>query len=456
MGPPAAPGANEERPGGPNADRGNERLVDVRTRAAGAARAACAVRPLTVAMPGDAVIAITIEVAADTAQLDVVRIGEDLEHVGEQRRWQTGAASRLPPPHQARLKHEPFVHGHRALPPWQPRGKLPEEQVGAGQPTRNEIDPALVVELVANAAGERRIDCGFPSAEERSLEHRDKIGHMFDHRERTGVRQVENVTDVDDPRLQTFWHLNDAELRRKIEDREGVFVVEGITAIRRLFESDYEPVRVLTLKRRVDAVLEVVPDGVEVVSVDRALMTTLVGFDLHRGVVAVARRQPPVKVTTLAARSRRLVVLEALNDVENLGAIARTARAFGFDGLVVDPRCADPLYRRCIRVSMGEMLRLPFARSTAWPHDLDGLAELGYTTVALTPAADAEPIESYRPSAHKVALLLGAEWSGLSPEAFARCTDRVRITISPDVDSLNVGHAAAVACHRLASLASPS
>lgn len=446
MGRPAAPGANEERAGCPDADGCHEGLDVV---------AAPGPTP-AITMPGNAVIAVAVEVAPDTGERNAVVPADTGQHLFEQRRWQTSAASRLPPPHQARLENEPVVHGHGVLGPRQPGGELGEEQVGPGQPTRHDIDPAVVVELVTCEPSEPTRQLGFPRAEQRTLQHRDKIGHMFDPRERTDVRQVEIIADPDDARVALFRSLNDAALRRDLESEHGVFVVEGATALRRLFESGYEVVRVLVLDRKVAAIDQMAPPTVEIVAVNRELMASVVGFDLHRGVVAIARRRPPLDVGALAGQARLLLVLEALNDVENLGAIARTARAFGVDGLVLDPRCADPLYRRCVRVSMGEMLRLPFARSTDWPADLDRLTDIGYTVVALTPDANATPIEDFTPATDRVALVLGAEWSGLSPAALGASTERVRITISPDVDSLNVGHAAAVACHRLGRFTLPA
>jgi tRNA G18 (ribose-2'-O)-methylase SpoU len=142
-------------------------------------------------------------------------------------------------------------------------------------------------------------------------------------------------------------------------------------------------------------------------------------------------------------------VLEGLNDPENLGAVARSARAFGIGGLVLDPRCIDPYYRRTVRVSMGEVLFLPVARAHDWPGDLDVLADAGFEMWALTPDPDADALWSLRPPA-KVAVMLGAEGPGLSPGAKALATRCVRIPIEPGVDSLNVAAAAAVAFAHLA------
>jgi len=139
-------------------------------------------------------------------------------------------------------------------------------------------------------------------------------------------------------------------------------------------------------------------------------------------------------------------VLEGLNDAENLGSIARSALALGIDGLLLDPRCADPFYRRSVRVSMGHILALPFAVLSDWPADLARVRAAGYTTVALTPAADAVDLASIDPREHpRTAVLLGAEGPGLTPEAQAAARVRAKIPMREGVDSLGVAAAAAIA-----------
>ena len=179
------------------------------------------------------------------------------------------------------------------------------------------------------------------------------------------------------------------------------------------------------------------------------MLAATVGFDLHRGAVAAADRRPLPTLDDVVAGARTLAVLEGLNDPENLGAVARSARAFGIGGLVLDPRCLDPYYRRTVRVSMGEVLFLPIARAAAWPADLAVLHRAGFETWALTPDPTAEPLWSLDVPA-RVAVMLGAEGPGLSAAARAAATRRVRIPIAAGVDSLNVGHAAAVAFAHLA------
>jgi tRNA G18 (ribose-2'-O)-methylase SpoU len=169
--------------------------------------------------------------------------------------------------------------------------------------------------------------------------------------------------------------------------------------------------------------------GATVLVADQRVVNDVVGFDLHRGAIAVADRPPDTPLAEIVTAARRIVVLEGVNDPENLGAIARSARALGADALVLDPTCADPWYRRSVRVSMGEMLHLPIARA---PLDVvfDVLAAADIDCWALTPSP--------------AALLAGAEGPGLSDRALAACRN-VRIPIRAGVDSLNVGHAVAVA-----------
>jgi tRNA G18 (ribose-2'-O)-methylase SpoU len=257
------------------------------------------------------------------------------------------------------------------------------------------------------------------------------------------------IDDPDDPRLADYVRLPDAAARRRLE-RDELFVAEGVTAIRRLLTSGHHVRSVLVTPHalvRFDGALDDLDAPVYVAP--KAVLAATVGFDLHRGAVAAADRKPLPPLADVVARARSLGVLEGLNDPENLGAVARSARALGIDGLVLDPSCIDPYYRRTVRVSMGEVLHVPVARVAAWPGDLDVLQRAGFETWAMTPAEDAADLWSLAPPP-RVAVLLGAEGPGLSTAAMAAATRRVRIPITPGVDSLNVGHAAAVTFAHLA------
>src|ERR671910_783834 len=199
----------------------------------------------------------------------------------------------------------------------------------------------------------------------------------------------------------------------------GPVIVEGVPAVERLLASPYRVRAVFGVPGRV-AALDL-PDGIPAFEADKWGLSEVIGFRLTRGVLASADRRPPADLDELLAgpdpgAPRRLAVLEALNDAENLGSIARSAVALGIDGLLLDPRCADPLYRRSVRVSMGHILALPFAVLPDWPARLERLHDAGYLTVALTPADDAVDLGDVDPREHRrTAVLLGAEGPGLTP-----------------------------------------
>lgn len=255
------------------------------------------------------------------------------------------------------------------------------------------------------------------------------------------------LTNPLDRRFDDYRSLNDQAFRRHYEGDE-TFIAEGYVALDRLVESGHSIRSVLLAPSRVARFAHadlLAARGVPVYVADRDVIAEVVGFDLHRGVVACAERRVPTPLAVLLSDARRIAVLEGLNDNENLGAIARAARAFGLDGLLLDPTCTDHYSRRTVRVSMGEVLSLPVARATPehWPDALDEVAGAGFDVWAMTPAADADDLWTLDVGG-PVAVLLGAEGPGLSRKALGRAARRVRIPISPDVDSLNVGHAAAV------------
>jgi tRNA G18 (ribose-2'-O)-methylase SpoU len=254
----------------------------------------------------------------------------------------------------------------------------------------------------------------------------------------------ETIEDPGDPRLADYFELADPAARRRRE-RDELFVVEGITAIERLLESTHR-VRSVLVTPRAHARLATRLDGLAapVFVASHDVLAATVGFDLHRGAVAAADRRPLPEVADAVAGARRVALLEGLNDAENLGAIARSARALGMDALVLDPTCIDPYYRRIVRVSMGEVLLLPIARAGDWRGALDAIRATGFTLWALTPDPTADDLWGLD-IPDRVALLLGAEGPGLSDVALGAADRRVRIPIRQAVDSLNVGHAAAIA-----------
>jgi tRNA G18 (ribose-2'-O)-methylase SpoU len=258
---------------------------------------------------------------------------------------------------------------------------------------------------------------------------------------------LSRVDDPADPRLAPFRSLRDRDLAA-----EGLFVAEGFEVVRSLLGSGIEVRSILVVPSRTDTVVALA-GGREVLVAEAELVKATVGFDFHRGVVAAAVRPPPRQVGELSAAGC-LAVLEGLSDIENLGAIFRSALALGVDGILLDPTCADPLYRRCVRVSMGATFLLPWARAASWPGELGDLKLAGFRLLALTPAAEAMPIDRVERRTN-TGLMLGSEGWGLSEQALSYADSFVRIPIRPGVDSLNVGHAAAIAFHELGPIGGP-
>jgi len=260
------------------------------------------------------------------------------------------------------------------------------------------------------------------------------------------VATVTEVIDPDDDRLADFRDLTRADRRPDRPGGRGLVLAEGVVVVRRLLVSPYPVRAVLGVRHKVDeltAELSNTDASVYVVSAD--LMAQVVGFHLNRGVLASADRARPADVTDLVAAARTLAVLEGINDHENLGALFRNAAALGVDGVLLGARCADPLYRRSVRVSMGHVLSVPFATLARWPDDLGMLRRNGFRIVALTPRAGSVPLARAQLAGARVALLLGAEGPGLSPSALAAADELVGIPMAAGVDSLNVATAAAIA-----------
>jgi tRNA G18 (ribose-2'-O)-methylase SpoU len=253
--------------------------------------------------------------------------------------------------------------------------------------------------------------------------------------------QFVEIDDAADPRLADFRDLADGDVR---PDRRGVVIAEGVNVVERLARSPYPLRAVFGVPARLAALRPVLePLDVPVYSADKWVLSEVVGFRVTRGVLASADRTPPADSAALVARSSRVAVLEGLNDFENLGALFRNAAAFGIDAVLLDPRCADPLYRRSVRVSMGHVLQVPFAvLAGAWPASLGALADS--TVFAMTPDPAATALREIAVP-DRWAVLLGAEGPGLSTEALAAADQRVRIPMACGVDSLNVATAAAVA-----------
>lgn len=261
------------------------------------------------------------------------------------------------------------------------------------------------------------------------------------------------VTDPADPRLGDYAALNDPALRKRYEHELGVFIAEGPNVVRELLRSRYPTRSVLVAEEQLGAVrddLSGLADDVPVYVVARELLYEVVRFRLHQGVLGCGDRIPAHEPDAVIAAARTVAVLEGLNDHENLGTLFRSARGLGVDAVLLAPGCADPLYRRSVRVSMGHVLHVPFTRVPELGRALPWLHEHGFATVALTPRADATELAVTPRPADRVAVLLGAEGPGLSDAAIAGASHAVRIAMHDGVDSLNVGAAGAIAFHAFA------
>jgi tRNA G18 (ribose-2'-O)-methylase SpoU len=259
------------------------------------------------------------------------------------------------------------------------------------------------------------------------------------------VQPIE-IADPADERLADFRDLTDADVR---PDRRGIVIAEGVNVVERLIASPYRVRAVVGVPSRIDALRDALSTvDAPVYVVDKWLLSEVVGFRVTRGVLASAARSEPPALDAVLAGAQRLAVLESLNDFENLGALFRNAAAFGVDAVLLDPQCADPLYRRSVRVSMGHVLRVPFTVLASWPMSLKALRDNDFRVLAMTPRDDAVPLRDV-PRPDKWAVLLGAEGAGLSQAAMAQADALVRIPMSGGVDSLNVATAAAVAFAQL-------
>ncbi len=262
---------------------------------------------------------------------------------------------------------------------------------------------------------------------------------------------VQEIADAEDERVHEYTHLTDVALRRLREPAEGLYIAESSTVIRRALEAGHRPRSFLMAPRwlpdSADLLDAAARAGVPVFVAPEDVLRELTGFHLHRGALAAMRRPVLPAVADLVAGARRVAVLEDVVDHTNVGAIFRAAAAMGVDAVLVSPRCADPLYRRSVRVSMGTVFQVPWTRLEPWPAGLDELRSSGFTVAALALGEESEDLDDFtsRELPARLALMLGTEGDGLSRRSLQRADVVVRIPMSGGVDSLNVASAAAVA-----------
>jgi len=259
-------------------------------------------------------------------------------------------------------------------------------------------------------------------------------------------RGTEIVTDPDDPRIADFADLTDATARRAVEGSggHGLFIVEGVITVGQLLASDYPVRSVLLTPARAESLgdlVAAVPDDVPVLVAERSVLRAVTGFNVHRGVLASADRMALPTAEQLLSAHDRVVVVSRVNDHENLGALFRTSAALGIGAVLVDDQCADPLYRRAVRVSLGHVLHLPHARVGAVLGAFDAIRSTGHRIVALTPRSGSVKVDAAAAQGildDPVAFVIGPEGPGLDEAVIDAADHAVAIPMAPGVDSLNV------------------
>ncbi len=262
------------------------------------------------------------------------------------------------------------------------------------------------------------------------------------------MSSVVDIGDPADPRLDDFRDLNSVDRRPDLPTGKGLVIAEGVLVVQRMLASRFRPRAMLGTDRRLrELAADLGVTDAPYYRVTAEVMADVVGFHLNRGVLAAASRPGELTVDQVLDGARTVAVLEGVNDHENLGSIFRNAAGLGVDAVVFGTGCADPLYRRAVRVSMGHALLVPYAWAAVWPADLTLLRDNGFRTLAMTPDPAAPTLSDAmaKVGGDRVAILVGAEGPGLTETAMRASDVRVRIPMSRGTDSLNVATAAALA-----------
>lgn len=277
---------------------------------------------------------------------------------------------------------------------------------------------------------------------------RPRVGRAKRRGHTVRVAELIEVSDAADPRLADYRDLRDVELRKHLEAEHGLFLAEGEKVVRRAVEAGFPARSFLMAPRWLEGLADVLDrSDAPCYVVSEALAEEVTGFHVHRGALASLERRPLPSVAEVLNGARTVVVLENIVDHTNVGAVLRSAAALGVDAVLLSPRCADPLYRRSVKVAMGAVFSVPYARLEDWYDGIRQVSRAGFTTIALTPAADAVEIEEAVRGLDRVALLMGSEGPGLSRRWMETADRRAAIPMAAGIDSLNVAAAAAVACY---------
>jgi tRNA G18 (ribose-2'-O)-methylase SpoU len=264
------------------------------------------------------------------------------------------------------------------------------------------------------------------------------------------VAHLVRVDDLSDPRLRDYVDLRDVQMRLKHEVEAGIFLAEGEKVVRRAAESGHEVHSFLMAPKWIDGLSDILDatDAPCFVMEERDI-EKVTGFHVHRGALAALVRKPLPTPSEVLTNAKRVVVIEDLADHTNVGAIFRAVAALGFDAILLSPRCADPLYRRAIKVAMGAVFWLPYARVDDWYGLPTLLREHGFTSLAMTLSEDSIALDEVDKSAERLAVIVGSEGHGLTSHWEREADVRVTIPMSADIDSLNVASSVAVACWEL-------
>ncbi|NOJ59552.1 RNA methyltransferase [Arthrobacter sp. 260] len=259
---------------------------------------------------------------------------------------------------------------------------------------------------------------------------------------------IHRLVDPADPRVSDYTSLTDTQLRRRREPAEGLYIAESTKVLRRAIDAGHTPRSFFLTDKWLPDLQDLVdrfPDVPAYVGTEQ-ILEQITGFHLHRGALAAMDRPKPLALADVVHGARRIAVLEDIVDHTNLGAIFRSAAALGVDAVLISPRCADPLYRRAIRVSMGAVFQVPWVRLTDWPAQLADLQAAGFVVASLALGERSVDLDELSAARHeRLALVLGTEGDGLTQATLDLADHSVKIPMRAGVDSLNVAAASAVA-----------